>query len=156
MVQKTLIIFKPSAMERKLVGAVLSRFEQKGLRIAGMKMMKLTEQLLREHYAHLVDKPFFPSILDSMTASPVIVACLEGVDAISVVRLMTGATNGREAAPGTIRGDYAMSNQENIIHASSCPEDAEVELRRFFRDGEIFDFNPVLTPFVNSQGELLK
>lgn len=153
MVQKTLIIFKPSAMS-VLVGTVLTRFEQKGLRIAGIKMMMLTQDLLREHYAHLVAKPFFPSILNSMTASPVIVACLEGVDAISVVRLMTGATNGREAAPGTIRGDFAMSNQENIIHASACPEDAEAELKRFFRDGELFDYTPAMTPFVNEPGEL--
>lgn len=152
--EKTLIILKPSAIERCLVGQILARFQQKGLRIAGMKMMRLSEDLLREHYAHLVDKPFFPSILSSMTASPVIVACLEGVDAISVVRLMTGVTNGREAAPGTIRGDFAMSNQENIIHASACAEDADAELKRFFAPGEIFDHTPVVTPFVNSASEL--
>ena len=125
--QQTLVIFKPSSIERRLVGRVLARFEAKGLIIAGMKMMQLSPEILREHYAHLVDRPFFPILLESMTATPVIVLCLKGVEAIEVVRSMTGATNGRQAAPGTIRGDFAMSNQENIIHASSSPEDAEVE-----------------------------
>ncbi len=138
MIEKTLIIFKPSAVQRALVGTVLERFERKGLRIAGMKMMQLDERILREHYAHLVDKPFFPSLVASMTATPVIVGCLEGEEAIKVVRLLTGATNGREALPGTIRGDLCMSNQENIIHASSSPEDAAAELRRFFLPSEIF------------------
>jgi len=124
--QQTLIIFKPSAVERGLVGTVLARFEAKGLAITGMKMMQLSPEILREHYAHLVDRPFFPSIVASMTASPVIVMCLKGVDAIRVVRSMTGDTNGRTAAPGSIRGDFYMSNQENIIHASSSVEDAEV------------------------------
>lgn len=154
--EQTLIIFKPSAIERALVGKILSRFEQKGLTIAGMKMMKLSEELLRRHYAHLVDKPFFPLIVASMTASPVIVMVLEGVEAISVVRAMTGATNGRQAAPGTVRGDFAMSNQENIIHASSSPEDAEAEIKRFFSPDEIFDRNPNRTPFVYSAPELNK
>lgn len=152
--EQTLIIFKPSSIERGLVGKVLARFEQKGLAITGMKMMKLSEELLRRHYAHLVDRPFFPLIVASMTASPVIVMVLKGVQAISVVRTLTGATNGREAAPGTIRGDFAMSNQENIIHASSSPEDAEIEIKRFFSPDEIFDRSPLITPFVNSAPEL--
>ena len=148
--EKTLIIFKPSAIERCLVGQIVTRFQQKGLRIAGMKMMQLTEPLLREHYAHLVEKPFFPTLVASMTACPVIVMCLEGIDAIATVRLMTGATNGREALPGTIRGDFSMSNQENIIHASACAEDAAAELARFFDPGEIFDYTPVTRPYVYS------
>ena len=135
--QQTLIIFKPSAVERGLVGTVLARFEAKGLAITGMKMMQLSPEILREHYAHLVDRPFFPSIVASMTASPVIVMCLKGVDAIRVVRSMTGDTNGRTAAPGSIRGDFSMSNQENIIHASSSVEDAEVEIKRFFSPDEL-------------------
>ncbi|MBO5457095.1 MAG: nucleoside-diphosphate kinase [Muribaculaceae bacterium] len=152
--EQTLIIFKPSAIGRALVGKVLSRFEQKGLIVTGMKMMKLSEEILKEHYAHLVDKPFFPNILASMTATPVIVACLKGVDAINVVRSMTGATNGRQAAPGTIRGDFSMSNQENIIHASSSPEDAQAEIKRFFKDDEIFDYTPATIKFINSDLEL--
>ena len=151
---QALIIFKPSAIGRALVGKVLSRFEQKGLIVTGMKMMKLSEEILKEHYAHLVDKPFFPNILASMTATPVIVACLKGVDAINVVRSMTGATNGRQAAPGTIRGDFSMSNQENIIHASSSPEDAQAEIKRFFKDDEIFDYTPATIKFINSDLEL--
>lgn len=152
--EQTLIIFKPSAIERGLVGRVLQRFESKGLIICGMKMMRLTPELLNEHYAHLVDLPFFPSIVASMTASPVIVMVLKGIDAIQVVRAMTGATNGRQAAPGTIRGDFALSNQENIIHASSSPEDAEAEIKRFFSPGEIFDYQPCQIPFTYSKGEL--
>ena len=148
--EQTLIIFKPSAIERALVGKVLSRFEQKGLTITGMKMMQLSEELLRQHYAHLVDRPFFPSVV----ASPVIVMVLEGVDAINVVRSMTGVTNGRQAAPGTIRGDFAMSNQENIIHASSSAEDAATEIKRFFAPGEIFERTPALTRFINASSEL--
>lgn len=146
--EQTLIILKPSAIQRALAGKVIDRFQQKGLVITGMKMMRLSEELLHEHYAHLTDKPFFPEILKSMTACPVIVMALRGTDAINVVRRMTGATNGREADPGTIRGDYSMSNQENIIHASSSPEDAEAELKRFFRPEEIFDYNPVTLPFI--------
>lgn len=152
--EQTLIIFKPSAIERSLVGRILSRFEQKGLIITGMKMMKLSEEILRRHYAHLVDKPFFPSIIASMTASPVIVMCLKGVDAINVVRSMTGATNGRNAAPGTIRGDFSMSGQENIIHASSSQADAEIEIKRFFLDDEIFDRLPYSTPFYYEDAEI--
>ena len=146
--EQTLIILKPSAIQRALAGKVIDRFQQKGLVITGMKMMRLSEELLREHYAHLTDEPFFGEILASMTACPVIVMALKGTDAIKVVRAMTGATNGREAAAGTIRGDYSMSNQENIIHASSSPEDAEAELKRFFRPEELFDYSPVGLPFV--------
>ena len=152
--ERTLIIFKPSAVERGLVGPVISRFQQKGLIIAGIKMMKLDEDILREHYAHLVDKPFFPSVLASMTACTVNVMCLRGVDAVSVGRSMTGATNGRNAEPGTIRGDFSMSGQENIIHASSSVDDAEAEIKRFFNDDEIFDYYPVNLPFIYADSEL--
>ena len=154
MIQQTLVILKPSALERGLVGRVLARFESKGLIIAGLKMMQLSPEILREHYAHLLNLPFFPLIEASMTASPVIVMCLKGIDAIQVVRNMTGATNGRQAAPGTIRGDFAMSNQENIIHASSSPEDAEAEIKRFFKPEEIFDYTPVTMGFTYSSDEL--
>lgn len=151
--EKTLVIFKPSAIARGFVGQILTRFEQKGLTITGMKMMQLTEDILREHYAHLVDRPFFPSLLRSMTATPVIVMCLKGNDAIKVVRLLTGATNGREALPGTIRGDFSCSGQENVVHASSSPEDAEAELKRFFAPGEIIDWTPESIRFILSPDE---
>lgn len=152
--EQTLIIFKPSALQRGLVGEILHRFERKGLRIDGMKMMQLDEALLREHYAHLADLPFFPTLVRSMTATPVVVAVLSGVEAISVVRLLTGVTNGRQAAPGTIRGDYAMSNQENVLHASADAHDASVEIARFFRPDELFSYTPAARPFVNGPSEL--
>lgn len=152
--EQTLVIFKPSSIERALVGEIISRFQKKGLVIAGIKMMQLNEKILREHYAHLVDRPFFPSLLNSMMASPVIVMVLEGRDAIKVVRLLTGATNGREALPGTIRGDFSMSGQENIIHASSSVEDAEVEVKRFFKPEEIFKWMPITRPFTYSPDEI--
>ena len=116
--EQTLVILKPSAVERRLIGQIISRIENRGLIITGMKMMQLDEKILREHYAHLVDRPFFPSIVESMTATPVIVMCLKGVDVVNVFRTMTGATNGRNAAPGTLRGDFCMSGQANIVHAS--------------------------------------
>ncbi len=140
--EQTLVILKPSAIHRALVGKIINRFQEKGLIITGMKMMQLDEPILREHYAHLVDKPFFPSLLESMMSTPVIVMCLEGKDCVEVVRLMTGATNGRKALPGTIRGDFAMSGQENIVHASDSAENGQIELARFFKPGEIFNYVP--------------
>lgn len=140
--EQTLAILKPSAVERGLVGEIIKRIQQKSLIISGMKMMQLNEGILREHYAHLVDKPFFPSIVKSMTATPVIVMCLKGVDAVQVFRNLTGVTNGRQAAPGTLRGDFCMSGQANIVHASDSVENAKIEVARFFKDDEIFDWNP--------------
>lgn len=151
--EKTLVILKPSAVQRGLIGEITTRFERKGLRLAGMKMMQLTDDLLNEHYAHLADKPFFGRIKQSMMASPVIACCYEGVDAVQVVRSMTGATNGRKATPGTIRGDYSVSAQENIVHTSDSPENAIVELNRFFRPEEIFDYILPVQSYLNYEGE---
>ena len=150
--EKTLVILKPSAVQRKLVGEITSRFERKGLRLAGMKM-KLTDELLNEHYAHLANKPFFTRVKASMMASPVIACCYEGVDAVQVVRSMTGSTNGRAAAPGTIRGDYSVSGQENIVHTSDSPQNAEEELKRFFKPEELFDYQPASLPFLYGSNE---
>jgi len=152
--EQTFIILKPSTISRSLVGDVLTRFQRKGLRIAGIKMMQLNEEILREHYAHLVDRAFFPDLLRSMMATPVIVAVLEGRDAVAVVRAMTGATNCRVAAPGTIRGDFGMSGQENIIHASDSPENAVIEINRFFKPEEIFDYTLVTRSATYSPDEL--
>lgn len=138
--EQTLAILKPSAVDRCLIGDIISRIQKKGLIIAGMKMMQLDEKILREHYAHLVDKPFFPSIVKSMTASPVVVMCLKGVEAVKVFRAMTGVTNGRNAEPGTLRGDFCMSGQANIVHASDSVENARAEVARFFKPEEIFDY----------------
>ena len=138
--ERTLVILKPSAIARELVGAVIERFQRRGLIIQGLKMIQLDDAILKEHYAHLVDKPFFPSIARSMKATPVIVIALAGLDAVNVVRAMTGATNGRNATPGTIRGDFCVSNQQNIVHASDSVENANIELKRFFSDNELFDY----------------
>lgn len=138
--EKTLVLLKPSAIQRGLVGEVTKRFEQKGLRLAGMKMMQLDDAILSEHYAHLKDKPFFQRVKDSMMVTPVIACCYEGVNAVEAVRNITGATNGRKAVPGSIRGDLSMSFQENIVHTSDSLESAKVELERFFKPEEIFDY----------------
>lgn len=145
--EKTLVILKPSAVQRSLIGEVVSRFEKKGLQIVGMKMVSLSDSILEEHYSHLKEKPFFKRIKDSMQVCPVIVMALQGLEAVEVVRTMTGPTNGRKAQPGTIRGDYSISVQENIVHASDSLETAKVELLRFFSEDEIFEY-PQLT-FVN-------
>ena len=152
--EKTLVILKPSAIQRSLVGDVIKRFEQKGLRLAGIKMMQLTDKILDEHYAHLAYRPFFQRIKDSMMITPVIVTCWEGKDAVSVIRNMTGATNSRNATPGTIRGDFSVSMQENIVHTSDSVENAVVELKRFFGDDEIFEYNQVMINFLYSNDEI--
>lgn len=152
--ERTLVILKPSTIARNLVGKVISRFEEKGLIIAGIKMIKLTDEVLRVHYSHLVDRPFFPLICDSMKALPVIVICLKGKDVVEVVRQMTGATNCRKALPGTIRGDYGMSGQENIIHASDSVENGEIEVKRFFSEDEIFDYTPANLKFMYASDEV--
>jgi nucleoside-diphosphate kinase len=138
--EKTLVILKPSCVQRALMGEVISRFEKKGLRLVGMKMMQLTDTILNEHYAHLKERPFFQRVKDSMQICPVVVQCWEGIDAAKVVRSLIGVTNGREAVAGTVRGDFSVSAQENIVHASDSAESAKIELKRFFTDNEIFDY----------------
>lgn len=152
--EKTLVILKPSAIQRSLIGEVISRFESKGLRLTGMKMAQLNDEILDIHYAHLKDKPFFKSVKESMKASPVIVQCWEGIEATKVVRSLIGKTNSREAQPGTIRGDFGMSNQENIVHASDSKESACIELKRFFNDKEIFEYKPPTLQSLYSSDEL--
>ncbi len=151
--EQTLVLLKPSAVERNLIGEVISRIEKRGLIICGLKMMQLDEKILREHYAHLVDKPFFPSIVESMTASPVVAMVLKGVDVVEVFRTMTGVTNGRKAAPGTLRGDFCMSGQANIVHASDSVENAKIEIARFFRPEEVFDYTPANINFLYGEDE---
>ena len=139
--EKTLVLLKPCTVKRNLIGEIISIFEKIGLRVVGLKMMQLTDELLSEHYSHLADKPFFQRVKDSTMVTPVVAMCLEGVSAVEVVRVITGPTNGRTGCvPGTIRGMYSMSYQENIVHASDSLENAEIELKRFFKDEEIFEF----------------
>ena len=151
--QKTLVIIKPSAIQRSLVGEVVSRFEKKGLQIIGFKMMILSDEMIEIHYAHLKDKPFFKRIKDSMQVTPVFVLALKGLDAVEVVRKMSGSTNSRKAEPGTIRGDYSMSVQENIVHTSDSVENSAIEIARFFNDEELFDYKPLLLTHLYSNDE---
>lgn len=152
-IEKTLVLLKPCTVQRALVGEIISIFEKKGLHICGMKMMQLTDELLSEHYAHLSGKPFFQRVKDSMMAAPVVALCLSGVDAINVVRTLAGPTNGRAAAPGTIRGSYSMSFQENVVHASDSPETAAVEIKRFFRDEEILEWKSCMMDSIYANDE---
>ncbi|NDP20688.1 MAG: nucleoside-diphosphate kinase [Paludibacter sp.] len=152
--EKTLVIIKPCAIQRSLIGKVIHRFERKGLQICGMKMMQLSDEILMEHYAHLAQRSFFKRIKDSMMITPVIVCCLKGIDAVNIVHAMAGKTNGREAAQGTIRGDFSMSVQENIVHTSDTVENAEMELKRFFSDDEIFEFDQFGLNFLYASDEI--
>lgn len=152
--QKTLVILKPSSIQRGIAGEVISRFEKKGIQIVGMKMVALSDEVLLEHYAHLIQKPFFKRIKDSMQVSPVVLMALKGLDVVNVVRAMTGVTNGRDAQPGTIRGDYSISVQENIVHASDSAEMAEIELKRFFTENEIFDYPQLMFPNIYANDEI--
>lgn len=140
MMQRTLVIIKPDAINRGLAGEILARFEDKGLKIVGMKMKHLEDAELEEHYSHLKDKPFFPALRDFMKHSPSLVLCLEGNGVVDAVRLMCGPTHGLQAAPGTIRGDYSMSIQQNVVHASEDEAAAETEVKRFFTASELFDY----------------
>lgn len=133
--EKSLVILKPDCVARGLVGRVIARFEDKGLRIAAMRMTMIDSQTAEKHYAEHLGKPFYPSLLQFITSGPVVVMALEGVEAIAVVRKMLGATSGRAAEPGTIRGDFGMSKGFNLVHASDSPEAAERELALYFADG---------------------
>lgn len=148
--ERTLILLKPCTVQRRLIGEIINRIERKGLRIVGLKMMQLTDELLNEHYSHLADRPFFKFVKDSMMAAPVVAMCVEGCEAVEAVRTITGATNGRKAAPGTIRGDYSMSGQENIVHASDSTENAAIEIKRFFKPEELFEYPDPLTQYLYS------
>jgi nucleoside-diphosphate kinase len=136
--EKTLIIFKPDCMEKRHVGNVLDRFERAGFSIVACKMTRLTPALLREHYAHVADKPFYPEIEKFMSSRPVIVMALEGTSAVKRVRDLLGPTDSRRAAKGTIRGDFGTEMMKNVVHASDSEENAKVEVARFFEPGEIF------------------
>jgi len=128
----TLILLKPDAVERQLVGTILSRFEQKGFRIVAMRMLRFTPELARRHYADHVEKPFYPGLETYITSGPVVAAILEGAEAVAVVRRMIGPTSGIEAPAGTIRGDLSLSGQRNLVHASDSPAAAERERAIFF------------------------
>lgn len=140
--ERTLIIFKPDAVQRGLCGEILSRFEKKGLQVVGMKMMRISPELAATHYEAHKAKPFYAPLVRFMTSSPVIVMALEGKDAIAIARKMMGATFGSKAEPGTIRGDFGVSNSFNLIHGSDSPESAQRELGLFFKAEELIDWTP--------------
>lgn len=152
--ERTLIIIKPDALQRNLLGEIVQRFERKGLKIVGMKMGLITDEKVAEHYSHHVDKPFFPGLKGFMQSAPVVFMALEGVEAVEAVRLITGETKGRTADAGTIRGDLAMSMQANIVHASDSVENGQAEIARFFEEGELYDYKKWDSEWVYSSDEL--
>ncbi|MFA6024107.1 MAG: nucleoside-diphosphate kinase [Candidatus Gracilibacteria bacterium] len=139
--ERTLVLVKPDGIQRGLVGEIITRFEKKGLKMVGCKMMSLDEAILREHYAHIADKPFFPGVAQFMKSSPVLAMCWEGLECVEAVRLITGVTKGRAADAGTIRGDFAMSVSCNVIHTSDTSENAEKEVARFFAQDDLFKYH---------------
>jgi nucleoside-diphosphate kinase len=149
--EKSLIIIKPDAVQRNLVGDIISRFEKKGLKITGIKMMNIKTATLDEHYAHIKDKPFYPGIRNFMQSSPVVVMAVEGISAVSAIRLLVGPTKAWEANAGTIRGDFSLSTQSNIVHASDSVENGEVEVKRFFSAEEIFEYSKIDTDFIYAE-----
>lgn len=151
--EKTLVLIKPDALQRDLLGRILSRIEEKGLQIIGLKMFMFERGLLEEHYAHLVHEPFFAELSAFMTSGPNVAVCVQGVDAIATVRRMCGVTKARDAEPGTIRGDLAMSVQRNLVHASDSAEVAEAEVARFFAAGDLFAYPDSLLRSVYSPTE---
>lgn len=152
--QRTFIMFKPDAMNRGLIGKCVTRLEDKGLKLVGMKMLRMDDETLKVHYAHLADKPFFPGIVEFMKRSPVVATVWEGKEAVDVVRKICGVTNAREAAPGTIRGDYAMSIQANLVHASDSAEAAKEEIARFFTGAELFEWESAVANYKYSKDEV--
>ena len=139
--RRTLVIIKPDGVNRALIGRVITRFEEKGLKIVGLKMERLQVYKLKDHYAHLTGKPFFEELLNFMSSIPSILMVIEGKDAVNVVRKLAGVTNGRDAEAGTIRGDFSMSTQTNIVHASENDEVAKYEIARFFKDEELHEYD---------------
>lgn len=131
--ERTYIMLKPDALKRGVAGEIISRIERKGYKIVEAKTMQLGEEILKEHYAHIADKLFFPELVEYMTSGPVLAMIVEGPDVVLGMRILMGATKFEEAAPGTIRGDYAFCTTENLIHGSDSVENAEIEIKRFFR-----------------------
>ncbi len=143
MKQRTLVLLKPDAVNRRLIGEIIARFERKGLKIAAMKLLWMDKNMAERHYEVHRGKPFYESLIDYITSGPIVAMVLEGDNAISVVRKMMGKTNGQEAEPGTIRGDYSMSVQNNLVHGSDSEESAEREISIFFSENEILEYRLV-------------
>lgn len=138
--EKTLVLLKPDTLQRNLLGEIIHRFEAKGLKIVGLKMLAMDDVLMKEHYGKYEEKPFFAGLKSYMSASPIVAIVLSGKKAVSVVRAMIGSTKSYEAVPGTIRGDFGMSVQSNLVHASDPEENPMEEVKRFFKDEELFSY----------------
>ena len=151
--ERTLVLLKPDCVQRRLMGRVLQRFEEKGFNVIAMKMLQITPELARKHYAEHVDKPFYPGLEQFITGSPVVAMIIEGLEAIRVVREMLGPTSGLKAPPGTIRGDFSSSRQMNLVHASDGPDAAERESGLYFEPEEIFSYEPTLAPWLKAGDE---
>lgn len=152
-IERTLILIKPDAMQRRLAGRLITRLEEKGLKLIGLKLLKITPELARKHYAEHVEKPFYPGLERFITSAPVIAICAAGPEAIRVVRDLMGPTNGRDATPGTIRGDFGVSRQFNLIHGSDGPESAQREIAIYFRPEELLDYEQTLAEWVCAEDE---
>jgi nucleoside-diphosphate kinase len=152
-VERTLILLKPDCVQRRLSGRILARFEDKGLNIVGLKMMRVTPELAKKHYAEHVAKGWYPTLEKFITGGPVVAGIIEGLEAIRVVREMLGATSGLKAAAGTIRGDFSSSRQMNLVHASDGPEAAQREISLYFADNEIAAYEPTITPWLRAGDE---
>lgn len=151
-IQRTLVLVKPDAVQRELVGEIITRFERKGLKTVGMKMTHLDQITLEEHYGHLKDKAFFPDLVKFMMQTPVVAIVLEGLEVIEEVRKIVGATNPRKADAGTIRADLSMNVPSNMVHASDSTEASETEIKRFFKEGELFTYEKMTDKFHIGEG----
>jgi nucleoside-diphosphate kinase len=151
--QRTLILLKPDCVQRRLMGRIITRFEDKGLQFVAMKLMRITPELAKKHYAEHVQKGWYPTLEAFVTGGPIVAAVLEGLEAVKVVRDMLGATNGLNAAAGTIRGDYSSSRQMNLVHGSDSPESAEREINLYFAPSEIVEDSAAITPWVRAADE---
>lgn len=140
MMERSFVMLKPDAVLRRLMGTVLTKFEERGLKLVAVKMMNISEELAKEHYGEHKEKPFFNDLVSYITSAPVLAMVIEGDDCISLIRKMVGATNPKEADLGTIRGDYALDTGRNIIHASDSPASAKREIALFFNDSEINEY----------------
>ena len=151
--ERTLVLLKPDCVQRRLMGQIISRFENKGLNIIAMKLLQVTPDLAKQHYAEHVEKPFYPGLEAFITGAPVLAMIIQGLDVIQVIRDMLGPTSGLKAPGGTIRGDFSSSRQMNLVHASDGPEASAREIDLYFNQDEICDYEPTLTPWMKASDE---
>jgi nucleoside-diphosphate kinase len=151
--ERTLVLLKPDCVQRRMMGKVITRFEEKGLNIIAAKMLQVTPELSKKHYAEHVSKPFYPALERFITASPILAMVVEGLEVVRVVRDILGATSGLKAAAGTIRGDYSSSRQMNLVHASDSTDSAAREIALYFQPSEVLPYTPTLTPWFKADDE---